>query len=184
MLIQLLTGTDGFRYGYKLNQYHNLDDGASNLNVYVGDDEKIHFTNWAGADTVLPFSGKTTHTETYTGTAAQLGTSVDMGADHTYRYFNLPSKPAPSITYKDYKFPSSNIQVSNTSQSKSIVLSGYTVIGGGLVSSQVYAPGEYVTVTCSASVSATTATWSCSTSKVGGTIYANSQTVRVWYYAN
>ena len=33
----------------------SIDDGASNLNVYVGADEKIHFTNWAGADSVLPF---------------------------------------------------------------------------------------------------------------------------------
>ncbi len=160
------------------------DDGASNLNVYVGDDEKIHFTNWAGADSALPFSGKTTHTETYTGTAAQLGTSVDMGVDHTYRYFKLPSKSAPSITYRDYKFPSGNIQVTNTSQSKSIVLSGYTVIGGGLTTSRVYSPGSDVSVTCSASVSSTTATWSCSTGTVGGTIYANTQNVRVWYYAN
>ena len=28
----------------------------TNINVYVGDDEKIHFTDSAGADTVLPFS--------------------------------------------------------------------------------------------------------------------------------
>ena len=36
--------------------FDNLDDGASNLNVYVGDDEKIHFTDWTGADTALNFS--------------------------------------------------------------------------------------------------------------------------------
>lgn len=107
-----------------------------------------------------------------------------MGVDHAYRYFKLPSKSAPSITYRDYTFPTGDIQVSNTSQSKSIVLSGYTVIGGGLIRSTVYSPGAYESVICSASVSSTTAAWSCATSKVGGTIYANTQTVRVWYYAN
>ena len=107
-----------------------------------------------------------------------------MGVDHAYRYFKLPSKSAPSITYRDYTFPTGNIQVKTTSQSKSIVLSGYTVIGGGLTRSTVYSPDSDIAVTCSASVSSTTAVWSCSTGRVGGTIYANSQTVRVWYYAN
>lgn len=33
------------------------DEGSSNLNVYVDDtDGLIHFTNWAGADSALPFS--------------------------------------------------------------------------------------------------------------------------------
>ena len=32
------------------------NDDTSNINVYVGDDEKIHFVNKDGADTVIPFS--------------------------------------------------------------------------------------------------------------------------------
>lgn len=38
-------------------QFNTFDDGASNLNVYVDEaDGLIHFTNWAGADSALPFS--------------------------------------------------------------------------------------------------------------------------------
>lgn len=72
-----------------------------------------------------------------------------------------------------------------TSQSKTITLSGYTVIGGGLISTSMASSGAYKTVGFSASVSATTATWtsSCQASE-DGTIYANSQRIRVWYYKN
>ena len=33
-----------------------INSNGQNLNVYVGDDEKIHFTDWSGADSVLNFS--------------------------------------------------------------------------------------------------------------------------------
>ena len=90
---------------------------------------------------------------------------------------------APEITYRDYTFPTYDMKPATTSQSKTITLSGYTVIGGGLISTSMASSGAYKTVGFSASVSATTATWtsSCAASE-DGTIYANSQKIRVWYY--
>ena len=36
--------------------YSILNDDTSNINVYVGEDGQIHFTDVTGADSVLPFS--------------------------------------------------------------------------------------------------------------------------------
>ena len=44
----------------------SLDEGSSNLNVYVSEDDGlIHFTNWAGADSALPFSSGATKQYTF-----------------------------------------------------------------------------------------------------------------------
>ena len=37
-----------------------LDSSLNGINVYVGDDEKIHFVDSEGADTALPFSSRST----------------------------------------------------------------------------------------------------------------------------
>ena len=97
----------------------------------------------------------------------------------------VPFGGSPSITYRDYTFPIADMKPATTSQSKTITLSGYTVIGGGLISTSMASSKAYKAVGFSVSVSATTAIWtsSCETSE-DGTIYANSQLVRVWYYKN
>lgn len=38
------------------NEVEELNNNLSNINVYVGEDEKLHFVDSAGADTVIPFS--------------------------------------------------------------------------------------------------------------------------------
>lgn len=35
-----------------------IDNSLTNINVYVGDDKKLHFVDSEGADSVLPFSGE------------------------------------------------------------------------------------------------------------------------------
>ncbi len=37
-----------------------IDDKGKQVSVYVGSDGKLHFRNWAGADSVIPFSKKIT----------------------------------------------------------------------------------------------------------------------------
>ncbi len=45
-----------------------LNDDTSNINIYVGEDGKLHFTDKDGADSVLNFSkGKTVTKYSYTG---------------------------------------------------------------------------------------------------------------------
>ena len=51
-----------------------LNDETNKINVYVGNDGKIHFTNKAGADSVLPFSkGTEGFVETFTLPNIKLG---------------------------------------------------------------------------------------------------------------
>lgn len=39
----------------------SLYSSLTNVNVYVGDDEKLHFVDSAGADSVLPFSSESNY---------------------------------------------------------------------------------------------------------------------------
>ena len=57
----------------------------SNVNVYVGKDEKLHFTDNSGRDTVLDYK---THMATYTFATEDIGTIKDLGEVHKYRYIN------------------------------------------------------------------------------------------------
>ena len=38
------------------NNFIQLNNNLSNINVYVGEDEKLHFVDSTGADSALPFS--------------------------------------------------------------------------------------------------------------------------------
>jgi hypothetical protein len=70
------------------NAYDTAVSTAANnnkTNLYVGSDGKLHFVNKAGADTALNFK---THDATYTYPLNSLGSLVDLGVRHTYRYVN------------------------------------------------------------------------------------------------
>lgn len=49
-------------------RFTNLDNSLTNVNVYVGDDEKLHFVDSAGADSVLPFSSESNYKITFSVT--------------------------------------------------------------------------------------------------------------------
>lgn len=64
------------------------DEGSSNLNVYVGEDEMIHFTDWSGADSVLPFSkGGTAPILLMTRNSSGNGNIFSYALPAGYKYF-------------------------------------------------------------------------------------------------
>lgn len=61
-----------------------LNSKGENINVYVGDDGKIHFTDWAGADSVLPFSG---------------GKANLISEDHDYKFSSAAATLNANVNY-------------------------------------------------------------------------------------
>lgn len=91
----------------------NLDDGASNLNVYVGSDGLIHFTDWTGADSALPFSSGISIANSKTATITSTGNSYS---------FSLPGTVIDSIYAVEWF---SNALVANCDVSGGTVLDSH-----------------------------------------------------------
>ena len=62
------TGATSFFLNRTYIRFNHLDSSLTNVNVYVGDDEKLHFVDSAGADSVLPFSSESNYKITFSVT--------------------------------------------------------------------------------------------------------------------
>lgn len=58
---------------------------ANKINLYVGEDGKLHYTDKAGADSALNFK---LHDATYTLKPEEVGSVVNLGTRHNIRYVN------------------------------------------------------------------------------------------------
>lgn len=67
----------------------------NNTRLYVGEDNKLHFTDKAGADSALNFK---LHDATYTFDANSTGSVVDLGTRHKYRYVNAQNVYSKGLT--------------------------------------------------------------------------------------
>ncbi len=94
-----------------------LDDKGAQMSVYKGEDGNLHFRDWTGADTVIPFSGGGTAKINITAS----GDIHDHLGNHIYPSINFTvsinfSNKTCSISSKSPSNPSNNYTIWTASQ--------------------------------------------------------------------
>lgn len=103
-----IKGKANSSHTHSISNITNLQTNLNNIKTYVGSDGKLHFTNSAGADSVLPFNNEENSSELL---IEKLHSTGNAGSNSGHGYFYIKNNKWTKFTFEKYYLRGGAIKV-------------------------------------------------------------------------